>query len=251
MAIRLKPGSTHGFALCLAGSVLATAAVAGVLGSVGEARATDSGVSQQVLRTCVDRWNQDNMVGWKSRSVRIAFRALTVRERRSVSFGDDSQRRCTVSLAQSGSGTWICRMEAEGAYDCPLHTSDGMPPLKHANGKTSSRGVLVLDSPLPGTHATPSLRWQRVYPHVDSFILPWTKAGTLRPGLRFEASRRGACADFLEIVAPGSAGRCLPRGNGGYYEPCFPQRRHFRRGELAACSGSKPTTFVRFVVTRQ
>jgi hypothetical protein len=126
-----------------------------------------------------------------------------------------------------------------------------MPPLKHANGMTNSRGVLVLDSPLPGTHATAPLRWQRVYPHVDSFILPWTKAGKLRRGLHFETSERGACVDFLEIVAPAPAGRCLPPGNGGYYEPCFPQGRLFRRGDLAACSGSRPTTFVRFVVTRR
>jgi hypothetical protein len=235
--------------------VLAVACVVvGVAVAAEAGRAAGSGSaasSEQALRTCADRWNQDDMLGWKSRSVRIALRALTAQERRSVSFGDDSRRRCTVSLASAGSGTWICRMEGEGAYDCPLHTSDGMPPLKHPNGKTNGRGVLVLDSPLEGTHATPPLRWQRVYPHVDSFILPWTAAGKLRPGLRFDASKRGACVDFVETVAPASAGRCLPRRFPGYYEPCFPQRRHFRRGQLAACSGSKPTTFVRFVVTRR
>jgi hypothetical protein len=246
---RLKR-SSPGLALCLAGSLSVAAIAAGVGSSAGEARATAAGASRQALRTCVDRWNEDNMVGWKSRSVRIAFRALTAQERRHVSFGDDARRRCTVSLAQPGSGTWICRIESAGAYDCPLHTSDGMPPLKHSNGRTNRHGVLVLDSPLSGTHATPPLRWQRVYPHVDSFILPWTRAGRLRPGLHFETTRRGACVDFLEVVAPAPAGRCLPRDGAGFYEPCFPQRRHFRRGELAACSGAKPTTFVRVLVTR-
>jgi hypothetical protein len=35
-------------------------------------------------------------------SVRIAIRALDARERSAVSFGDDAQRRCTLSLAGRG-----------------------------------------------------------------------------------------------------------------------------------------------------
>jgi len=107
--------------------------------------------SAQALRTCVDRWNQDNMVGWGSMSVRIAVRALDVRERGRVSFGNDAQRRCTLSLAgRPGDNSSICRIDEAGGYDCPLITSDGMPPLRNANGRTDRRGVLKLSVALKG-----------------------------------------------------------------------------------------------------
>jgi hypothetical protein len=126
--------------------------------------------SAQALRFCVDRWNQGNMISWGSMSVRISLRSLDAHERGRVSFGDDAQRRCTVSLAgREGDNSWICRIGDTGGYECPLVTSDGMPPLKRPNGTTDSGGVLRLDVPLKGTHATPPLRWQRRYPHVGWF----------------------------------------------------------------------------------
>jgi len=56
--------------------------------------------SAQALRTCVDRCNQNNMVGWGSMSVRVAIRGLTARERTRLSIPDPGRRRCTVSLAR-------------------------------------------------------------------------------------------------------------------------------------------------------
>jgi hypothetical protein len=102
--------------------------------------------SAQALRTCVDRWNQNNMVSWGSMAVRIAIRGLNARERDRLSIPNPGQRRCTVSLAGGpGDNTWICQMGDTGGYDCPLVTSDGMPPLRNPNGTTDHRGVLKLD----------------------------------------------------------------------------------------------------------
>jgi hypothetical protein len=206
--------------------------------------------SPQSLRTCVDRWNQDNMVSWDSMSVKIAIRALDPRERAAVSFGNDAERRCTVSLAdRPGDNTWICRILDSGGYDCPLVTSDGMPPLKNASGTTDQRGVLTLDLPLNGTQPAPPLRWQRRYRRVDGFILPWTRAGRLRSGLRFVATQRGACGSFVETRVPRSAVRCVDSRTSGWIEPCFPQRRNFHAGDLAACAAPGSTSFIRWRIT--
>jgi hypothetical protein len=220
-------------------------------GWVRAAPSTDPAASSpQALRTCVERWNQDKMVSWGSMSVRIAIRALDARERDRVSFGDDAQRRCTLSLAgRPGDNSWICRIGYAGGYVCPLVTSDGMPPLRNANGRTDQRGVLKLDVPLKGTRATPPLPWQRRYPHVDGFILPWTRAGKLRSGLRLVATERGACGSFVETRVPRSAVRCVDSRTAAWTEPCFPQRRNFRAGDLAACTAPGLTTFIRWRIT--
>jgi hypothetical protein len=165
-------------------------------------------VASQALRTCVDRWNQDNMLGWGSRSVRVAIRGLNAGERSRLYEPNPGQRICTISLAdRPGDNTWICQIDARGGYECPLVTSDGMPPLRNQNGTTDRRGVLKLDVPLKGTHATPPLAWQRRYPHVDGFILPWTRAGRLRNGLRFDRvvearHLRGACSPGRSTSSP-------------------------------------------------
>ena len=236
----------------VAGAFLALAGTLAVVGCAGGralARPGASPAAAQALRTCVDRWNQDNMLGWGSMWVRIAFRALNARERSLVSFGDDAQRRCTVSIARRpGDNSWICRIDATGGYECPLHTSDGMPPLRNANGKADRRGVVKLAVPLKGTRATPPLSWQRRYPHVDGYILPWTPAGALRRGLRFVGTQRGSCGFFVETVVPRSAGRCVSSA-GEIFEPCFPRGRDFRPRDVAACSGPGSTKFLRWVVT--
>lgn len=213
-------------------------------------RATVVASSAQALRTCVDRWNQDGMVSWGSMSVRISIRGLDAHERGRVSFGDDAQRLCTVSLAgRPGDNTWICRIGASGGYDCPLITSDGMPLLRKPNGTTDHKGVLKLVVPLRGTHPTPPLPWQRRYPHVDGFILPWTRAGKLRPGLRFGVTERGPCVHFVEQIVPRFAVRCIDRRTYGFTDSCFPQRRNFRPGDLAACGAPGDTSFIRWRIT--
>jgi len=205
--------------------------------------------SAQALRTCADRWNQNNMLSWGSMSARISIRALTARERSAVLIPDHAQRRCTLSLARRpGDNTWLCRIDNVGGYDCPLVTSDGMPPLKDANATTDRRGILKLHVSLKGTHAVRPLAWQRRYPHVDGFILPWTHAGRLRPGLRFDDAERGSCGFFVEHRVPRSGGRCLS-GAGAIYEPCFPQRRVFLARHLAACGAPGYTSFTRWSVT--
>jgi hypothetical protein len=230
---------------------LVAAGLTVVLGwGTGNAAVRSAASARQALRTCVDRWNQDNMVSWGSMSVRIAIRPLDPRERAAVSFGDDKQRRCTLSLAgRQGDNTWICRIGDSGGYECPLVTSDGMPRLSSPNGRTGRHGALRLDVPLSGTRPTPPLLWQRRYPHVDGFILPWTRTGKLRSGLRLVGSERGACGSFAEHRLPRSAVRCVDRRTAAYSEPCFPQRRDFRRRDLAACAAPGLTVFRRWLIT--
>jgi hypothetical protein len=206
--------------------------------------------SAQALRTCVDRWNQDRMVSWGSRSVRIAIRGLDAGERSSLSEPHPGRRVCTLSLAGApGDNTWICQIGSSGGYSCPLITSDGMPRLRKPNGTTDRKGVLKLGVPLPGTHPTPPFPWQRRYPHVDAFILPWTRGGKLRSGLRFGVTERGPCVRFVEHVVPRSAVRCIDRRTYAFTDSCFPQRRNFRAGDLAACGAPGDTSFIRWRIT--
>jgi len=114
------------------------------------------------------------------------------------------------------------------------------------NATLDKRGVLVLDVALKGTHPTPPLAWAR-YPRVDGYVHPWTSSGKLRAGLHVKGEHRGRC--FLVDETARSAISCLA-GN-SRYDSCFPQRRPWRRGELAFCSfGPGSTTFTRWVVTQ-
>ena len=195
------------------------------------------------------------MVSWGSMSVRIAIRALDARERSAVSFGDDAQRRCTLSLAgRPGDNSWICRIGNTGGYECPLVTADGMPPLRNKNGTTDRRGVLKLDVPLAGTHATPPLAWQRRYPHVDGFILPWTRADTLRRGLSFDQAGqarhyRGHCFRGSQQTVAKAALRCV---SDVQFDPCFAPAADWNHpGAIVACAYPGWTRFSRFVIARR
>ena len=197
----------------------------------------------QALRTCVDRWNQGNMVGWGPGPVNVAFRRPNAREHSRIQL--PSNRQCIVGIAV-GDGTWTCVLSTTGAYWCPpLHEATG--PRLPENGRLNRRGGLKLDSLLKGTHRAPPLRWQR-YPHVDGYIHPWTSSGKLRPGIRFKGEQRGRC--FLAAETARSAVSCL-FPNGGRDDACFPERRPWQRGDLAACSfGPGSTTFTRWVITQ-
>ena len=52
--------------------------------------------SLQALRTCVDRWDQDSMVGWGPAPVNVAFRRPVARERASIVLS--RRRQCIVSI---------------------------------------------------------------------------------------------------------------------------------------------------------
>jgi hypothetical protein len=199
--------------------------------------------NDQALRTCVDRWNQGNMVGWGPGPVNVAFRRPNAKEHSTIEL--PPRRLCIVGIAV-GDGTWTCVLSTTGAYWCPpLHEATG--PRLAANARLDRRGVLALDSPLKGTHPTPRLRWQR-YPHLDGYIHPWRSNGKLRPGLRFKQQGRGRC--FLAAETTRSAVSCL-YPSGGRNDTCFPQRRPWQRGDLAACSfGPGSTTFTRWVISR-
>ena len=197
----------------------------------------------QTLRTCVDRWNRGNMIGWGPGPVNVAFRQPSAKEHSTIELS--SRRECIVGIAV-GDGTWTCVLSSTGAYWCPpLHEATG--PRLPKNATLDRHGVLTLDSPLKGTHPAPALPWER-YPHVDGYIHPWTASGNLRPGLRFKGEDRGRC--FLVGETARSAVSCLDLSV-GRYEACFPRRRPWQRGDVAACSfGPGSTTFKRWVITQ-
>ena len=183
------------------------------------------------------------MIGWGPGPVNVAFRRPNAKEHSSIELS--SQRQCIVGIAV-GDGTWTCILSSGGAYWCPpLHEATG--PRLPENARLNRRGVLKLDSPLTGTQPAPPLQWFR-YPRVDGYIHPWTSGGKLRAGLRFKGKERGPC--FLVEESARSAVSCL-YPNGGRDEACFPQRRPWRRGDVAACSfGPGSTTFTRWVITQ-
>jgi hypothetical protein len=137
-------------------------------------------------------------------------------------------------------------MEHSEAYVCPTN-AEGSPPLRRPNATVDRHGALTLHVSLKGTHATPPLAWQR-YPHVDGVIEPWTRSGTLRAGLRFRGERRGPCFVVAETVTTGIS--CLTR-RGLRYNACFPQRKHWRSGGVAACGDLGDTRFVRWTITER
>lgn len=198
----------------------------------------------QALRTCVDRWNQANMLGWGPAPANVAFRRPDAKEHSSMVL--PSRRQCIVATP-AGRGTWTCVLVSSGAYWCPpLHEATGLP-LTDKNATIDGRGVLELDLPLKGTHLTPRLAWQR-YPHVDGFVEPWTRGGKLRPGLRFKGEGRGRCFVVDETARSGIS--CLRRTL-VRYDACFPQRRPWRVGDVAACGGLGHTSFVRWTITER
>src|SRR6266498_1068473 len=77
----------------------------------------------QTVRTCVDRWNQGNMVGWGPGRANVAFRRPVAKERSSIQLSP--RRRCIVAIAV-GDGTWTCVLATSGLYWCPpLHEATG------------------------------------------------------------------------------------------------------------------------------
>lgn len=198
----------------------------------------------QAVRTCADRWNQSNMVGWGPGPANAAFRRPTARERASIQLS--KRRQCIVSIA-AGRGTWTCVLAPTGAYWCPPKHEPTGPPLKRlsgANGLIDRRARLELDPPLKGTHPAPPLAWQR-YPHLDGFIQPWTAGEMLRPGLRFTSHARGRCFLVGDTVRAGIS--CLE--GVARNDACFPQRQDWRAGDLAACGGPGDIRFVRWKIT--
>src|SRR3954452_10774382 len=132
-------------------------------------------VTPQTLRTCVDRWNQANMIGWGPGPANVAFRHPAAKEHSTIEL--PSRRQCIVATP-AGGGTWTCGLSDTGADGCPpLHEPTG-PPLRALgkNAMIDRRGVLKPDAPLKGTHSTPPLAWAR-YPLVDGYIQPWTAGG--------------------------------------------------------------------------
>jgi hypothetical protein len=217
------------------------------------------------------------MLGWGPTLVSVSIRRLDAREQPQLGLRGRGLPRCTVSLAvhstrDSRTGcsgeavmpgypkfcvstqtTFVCVINTVGGYQCSRY-ADGSPPLRNKNATTDMRGVLKLDVPLRGTHATPPLAWQRRYPHIDGFIDPWTRAGTPRQGLSFDQAGgvrhyRGTCFRGSEYTFERSALRCV---SDVQRDPCFgPTADWNRRGVVVVCASPGWTTFGRFVISRR
>jgi len=212
---------------------------------------TPAAPSPQALRTCTDRWNQANMLGWGPGLVDIAVRRLVPAEVHNVGVYGRAPL-CVASIASKlREATFVCVINRGGAYDCSRY-SDGAPPLRQANGRLDARGVLTLDVPLTGTHAARPLTWQR-YPHVDGLIHPWTRSGKLRSGLSFSPAGgqryRGLCLRGSEYTRDPAALKCV---SDVQFEACYPPTRNWnRRGIVVACASAGSTRFGRFVINRR
>jgi hypothetical protein len=100
-------------------------------------------MSPQALRTCVDRWNQANMVGWGPAAANVAFRRPVAKEHSSIVL--PRHRLCIVAIG-AGQGTWTCVLGSFGAYWCPpLHepTGPALTVLKGRNATIDGRGLLA------------------------------------------------------------------------------------------------------------
>jgi hypothetical protein len=219
------------------------------------------------------------MLGWGPTLVNVSIRRLTADQLAAVGLRNPALRRCAVSLAvharrdpTSGcsgeavmpgyprfcvyrKSTYVCIINRFGGYGCPTN-AEGSPPLRNANATTNERGVLKLDVPLKGTHATRPLAWQRLYPHTDGWVEPWTKRGTLRAGVKFTFDYRdgGTCSQGSQQTRSRIAVRCLwltpTRMN--IVDPCFPQTpRWHHRGAVVACPSMPGSTNLgRFVIAK-
>jgi hypothetical protein len=229
----------------------------------------------QALRTCVDRWNQGNMLGWGPALVNVSIRHPDARERADLGLRDSASERCLVSLATASrrtpgtacsgatempghprfcvnqGSTSACIIDTWGAYECSPHADDAAA-LRNKNATTDEDGVMEAHIPLKNTHATTPLAWQRRYPHTDGWIEPWTNSGALRPGLKFTTTYKhgGSCGFASEETVAKTAVRCVWRRK-LQVDPCFPQRAHsLHRGAVLACpSAPGATTLGRFVIT--
>jgi hypothetical protein len=209
--------------------------------------------SAQALRTCVDRWNQANMLHWGPAFVNVSVRRLDASET-AMGVRNPVRPRCVMSFAfERRDRTFACVINPFGAYDCPLIHEPVGPPLRNKNATTDRRGVLKLDAPLKGMRATPRLAWHR-YPHRDGYIEPWTRAGRLRRGLKLAGTYHGFCSPGSEETEATSELRCLfgPVRYVGRFDPCFPPPGDWnRRGRVVACASPGATTFTRFVIIRR
>src|SRR5205823_2317043 len=86
--------------------------------------------------------------------------------------------------------------------------------------RPTKRGMLKLEVPLRGTHATLLLHWQRRYPHADGWIEPWTTSGRLRSGLWLVSTQSGgACGRGSYETVAKAALRCSSPAESAQFDP--------------------------------
>jgi hypothetical protein len=133
-----------------------------------------SGSAQQ-LRTCVDRWNQANMVGWGPAFVRASVRRLDAKELGAVGLRDPARRRCVISFAfesradpQTGCSGRACVpgkpgwcLDRSGTFSCAINPLGAAARVAALPAHRRVGGALDANRP-PSTRA--EVRGQRTRP---------------------------------------------------------------------------------------
>ena len=231
----------------LAAVLTVTPLVAAACGS-GHPSTTAVAPASQALRTCDDRWNQDNMVGYRYLSGRLEVAMVSPGRLLALATGvRGREKRCVLMFGPEKAHPVYCVLTGSGAFNCPYSPVE-RPRRTTANATLGKGGALTLDMSLAGTHAAAPLAWQR-YPHVDSYVHPWASTGRLRPGLRLRPWKlgHGPCTTGSEETPDPAAIQCVLE-NMGHTGPCYPQKGHWGPGDTAACGGVGPT-FYRFRIT--
>jgi hypothetical protein len=233
----------------LLAAVLVVAAL--VAASCGSGHSSTAAVTHasQALRTCVDRWNQDNMVGYRYRHGDVEVALVRPWRLLSLATGERGRdKRCILMLGPEKAHPVYCVLARSGAFYCPYSPIEG-PRRTTTNATLGKSGVLTLHMSLAGTRAAAPLAWQR-YPHVDGYIHPWTRDGRLRTGLRLRAWKlgHGPCHTGTEEIPDPAAIQCVVGRTMGHTGPCYPEKRHWGPGDIAACGGVGPT-FYRWRIT--
>ena len=158
------------------------------------------------------------------------------------------EKRCILMIGPEKAHPVYCVLADSGAFYCPYSPVEG-PRRTTTNATLGKGGALTLDMSLAGTHAAAPLAWQR-YPHADSYVHPWTSAGRLRPGLRLRPWKlgQGGCISGSEETPDPTAIQCVVAKGMGHTGPCYPQKRQWGPGDIAACGGVG-RTFYRFHIT--
>jgi hypothetical protein len=188
------------------------------------------------------------MVGYRYRNGDVEVALLRPWRLLSLATGEKGrEKRCILLLGPDKARPAYCVLAHSGAFYCPYSPIEG-PRRTTTNATLGNGGVLTLDMSLAGTHAAARLAWQR-YPHADGYVHPWRHDGRLRTGLRLRAWKlgHGPCTTGTEEIPDPAAIQCVLKTMGPT-GPCYPQKRQWKPGDIAACGGVGPT-FYRWRIT--
>jgi hypothetical protein len=215
--------------------------------------------SAQSLQWCVNRWNQLKIDWLSAQTIAIvASRPCFIKfadagdwwSGRGSCPGDAPNYRFPPGVPKV-CAVFPCAINHYGAYQCWIHASNTVGATRHWNAFVTRTGELVLDHPPTNNVRTPLPSWAAGYPHDNGYIIPWTKGGQLRHGLRLGGtSREASCIQQSDEVAAATALTCDRHDL--LYDPCFAAKPGLekdsiteRPGIVACAMAPGSTSFIR------